>query len=361
MKLGILTYHRSHNYGALLQAVALRKALEKMGHDVHYVDYWPDYHVDMYRIISHKYLKSVNVPRKIKALVSTALRLPGILRRRQRFNKFIKRHIEPYCIPTSEHTDCIICGSDQIWRKQPGMDYRFNPVYFGAYDLNTDQYISYAASMGIINWNEQDKQLLKSWLCHFDKISVRETDLKKELDHIGVNDVEVSLDPTLLLSQEEWRKIITIPDKKDNPYILVYDLQGGVFDMEASERFANERNLKIKKLKGGAYGFIPHKDDCKTAGPEEMVRLIANAEYVFTSSFHGLVFSIIFQREFFASFVKNSGRASSLLSLIQLQERLIPPMTKDIPVKKNIDFKNVEEILSLQRNKSINYLRALEK
>ena len=361
MKVGILTYHRSHNYGALLQAMALRKSLEKLGHEVKYVDYWPEYHKDMYRILSKKALSSTPLSRKIKNVISVGLRLVPIMKRRRKFQSFISKHVDPYCAPVTESFDCIVCGSDQIWRKQDGLLGQFNPVYFGAGETKAAQYVSYAASMGIINLDETDKNNLKKWLSKFTQLSVRETDLKNELDAIGLRNVREVIDPTLLMDKEEWLRAIPIPKLSSKPYLVLYELLEGSFNMDAVERFAKDNNLEIKKLRGGAMNYFPKRGDYHTAGPEEMLSLIANASYVFTSSFHGLVFSIIHNKPFYASFVKNSGRAESLLSMINQSERLLPPNISNIPDIKAIDYKMVNRILSEKRKESIDFLAAIHK
>lgn len=104
------------------------------------------------------------------------------------FRKFIHSYIEPFCKPYScnEKYDVIIYGSDQIWRKQPGLKYRFNPVYFAGNILMADKHVSYAASMGIIDLCSEDYTFLKEKLSHFTKISVREKSLQDVIQHIGL-------------------------------------------------------------------------------------------------------------------------------------------------------------------------------
>lgn len=358
MKTGILTYHRSHNYGAVLQAVALRKVLEKLGHDARYLDYWPRYQRNMYKIIPRRVFNSLSGIRKVKYLISTGMRLPDILKRRRRFNKFIGEHISPFIIPVGERTDCIIFGSDQIWRKQPGLNYKLNPVYFGEGVNNTNMRVSYAASMGIINLTDEDKRNIWNWLHRFDSISVRESDLKDSLSEIGLTGIEVTLDPTLLISKEEWTKIIPMQNEEEKDrYLVVYDLQMKAFDMNAVREFAKRKNLSIKILKGSVDEVFPNEENMQTAGPAEMVRCIAKADYIFTSSFHGLVFSIIFRRPFYVSYIENGGRAESLLSMVNLDDRMIQAGEKYIPELGAIDYNKVDEILDLHREKSLDFLK----
>ena len=120
MKIGILTYHRSHNYGALLQAIALRKVLSDMGNEVFFIDYWPNYHRHMYALFSVKWL--INRPgRKSKLLYIKDCLLHCSVRkqRKQNFDLFISHFILPYISSCDDSYDVIVHGSDQIWRKQP--------------------------------------------------------------------------------------------------------------------------------------------------------------------------------------------------------------------------------------------------
>lgn len=359
MKIGILTYHRSHNYGALLQAVALREVLMRQGAQVFYVDYWPEYHKDMYRLFNQGNFWSVGTYQKIKYLISLALRSDKILLRRKRFSSFIAKYIQPYCRPLSSEMDYIVFGSDQIWRKQSGLGDKLNPVYFGEWDFGKAQLVSYAASMGIIKLNDSDRSDIKRWLNSFKGVSVREESLKKELENIGIKDVSLTLDPTLLLNKEEWVKILSIKDKdsEKQPYVVVYDLMRGSFAMEAIKKFATDHGYEVRVLTGSVEGYMPQKGYAKTAGPKEMVKIIAQSECVFTSSFHGLVFSIIFNKPFYAAFKQNAGRAESLLSIIGHQERLLSSGISVIPNLKEIDYDKVNERLGNLREHSLNFIK----
>lgn len=185
MKIGILTYHRSHNYGALLQAIALRHVLTGLGHDAYFIDYWPEYHADMYKLFSSIEFHSYSLFGKIKYIVKTAILSRNKIKRIKSFNRFIDRFITPHSLPTTESFDIIIYGSDQIWRKQPRIGYHFNPVYFGDNQFEAKKHITYAASMGNIkDLSPADEETIQKWLRHFSFISVRETDLQKNFQRL---------------------------------------------------------------------------------------------------------------------------------------------------------------------------------
>lgn len=358
MKIGILTYHRSHNYGALLQSIATRVVLEKLGHEVYYVDYWPGYHRRMYALIDEKIIFSWHIRRTYRYLKDKVICvLKCKKRRRANMNHFISLYIEPYCKPVSEQFDIILYGSDQIWRKQrEGVGY--NPVYFGDNTFRCNKHIAYAASMGILPDNEKDMNRIKALVSNLSRISVRETDLQNFLNDMGVDNVSVCIDPTLLLTAIQWDNIFRPKTESGERYILFYDLLPDSFTKAELVKFAHKHHCKLKVLYSAP---IPKEtpDEICTASPEDFINLIRNAEFVFTSSFHGLVFSITYKKTFLASFSKNSNRAESILQQLGLSEYLIPPMSAIPATVRPIDYAKVMGKIEELKKASVEYLAML--
>lgn len=357
MKIGILTYHRSHNYGALLQAIALRKVLSDMGHEVTFIDYWPDYHKHAYDSFSWERLRdSNNIKEALKYIKNFVLFPVSRKERIRNFNTFIDEYIAPYVSSMNYSYDLVIHGSDQIWRKQPEM-HTYNPVYFGKHQINTKRNISYAASMGILPVNDADKLLLKELLCHLDEISAREETLKNLVLELGY-ECRQDIDPTLFLTGKEWCDLLKISKKSTEGYVLYYKLLPDSFDEKKISLFAERHGLKLKIIHGSASRLKSEKN-ITTADPQHFVELIYNADFVFTSSFHGLVFSILFHKNFYASFSKNAGRAQSLLSAINQLDKLLLPKS-DFPGEySSINYDEVEILLSNYRDDSLKYLQEL--
>ena len=355
MKIGILTYHRSHNYGALLQAVALRYRLSQMGHKVYFIDYWPEYHRQMYALYSIRRALRYGIKGAIRYTWNAIAKYQRRKERYDSFRKFIQTYIEPYCAPYTdkEKYDVIVYGSDQIWRKQPGLSGRFNPVYFADNILRADKHIAYAASMGIVDLTEKDKGFLKNKLGKFTRISVRENNLSEALKEMGIQN-EVVLDPTLLLSSEEWERLTPIKRVYNEKYVLYYRLQAGAFDERAIENFAKGYGCKLLILEGSV--GKKKNNILSAASPTEFLSLMKNADYVFTSSYHGLLFSLMFHKEFYASFSANSSRAESILSKLNLTDRLLCPKSKFIPNSSPIDYEAVWEIFCKSKQTSISIL-----
>lgn len=355
MKIGILTYHRSHNYGALLQAIALRKMLSDMGHEVTFIDYWPAYHRHMYALFSFPWMMSrKGLKGKMSYLKSCINNRVYRKKRRDNFEKFISEYIEPYTSSETETYDIIFHGSDQIWRKQPEIG-TYNPVYFGKHQIQAKQKVSYAASMGILPENETDKLKFKDLLSNLDRISVRERDLLDSVVSLEYPDARQDIDPTLLLSSDDWISMFDLKKHETGEkYALYYKIKDS-FDVACLRRFAKSRGLKLKIIHSKATGKNTDYQ-VTTAGPKQFMDLIYNANFVFTSSFHGLVFSLLFHKPFFASFPRNSGRAASLLETLKISGRLLS-YKSDIPSDlQPVDYNMVDNTLNQLKTSSRNFL-----
>lgn len=354
MKIGILTYHRTYNYGGCLQALATRTILERMGHEVYYIDYWPQYHAEEYKLFNRQKYRNLSLKGKLRYIANYLMTYNSRKKRCINFEEYHKLFTYPFCKPTTETYDAIVYGSDQIWRKQQATK-TYNPVYFGVNDIKSRKHISFSASMGILPTSEEDKVIVKSYLSHLDSISVRESNLKRFIENLGFSGVFNSIDPTLMLTAEDWEAILPskrlIPDK----YILVYALWGGIFNIKDIRHYANTHDMKIVFLRGEA-NKRETEYELTTANPQTFLSLIKNAELVLSSSFHGLAFSILFHKEFLVSFNSNSERAKSLLAQVGLSERFILPHEK-LPLNLEvIDYDKVEQKLHVLRKEAKDYL-----
>lgn len=353
MKIGILSYHRSHNYGALLQGIALREVLVRAGHQVTFIDYWPAYHRHMYALFSFNWLLSrKGIGRKYKYLRDVILYYSFRKKRRENFDRFIKKYIEPYASSTNENYDVIVHGSDQIWRKQPEIR-KYNPVYFGKHQIRAKRKITYAASMGVLPQKESDKVILKDYMSYLDRISVREENLQILVRELGFSGVSHDIDPTLLLPMEYWINKFELK-RSEERFALYYRIQDS-FNMKELRSYVESKGLKLKVIHSKA-NCADSEENVTTAGPQEFLQLIFGADIVFTSSFHGLAFALNFHKPFFASFQKNGSRASSLLKQCDLEYRMVSPNTSIPSVEKTIDFSKVDCVLEGLRTSSMAYL-----
>ena len=210
----------------------------------------------------------------------------------------------------SKKYTAVMVGSDQLWSPS-GITSNFYNLMFA--DDNTVK-ISYATSFGVSQINPKYHKIYNTFLNRLDFISVRENSGKKIVEELSPNKAEVVCDPVILLDAEQWLK--EIPNKRlyDEPYIFAYFLGKSAEYRDAVTKFAKQKGLKIVTE--------PHMDSYNKAdenfgdytpfdiGPAEFVNLIRNAEYVFTDSFHGSVFSMLYQKQFLV-FNRYSDNSSS--------------------------------------------------
>ena len=356
MKIGILTYHRTYNYGGCLQALATRLVLEEMGHEVFYIDYWPSYHSDEYKILSFRKLFKLSGISKLKYLKHSLVSAKIKFEQRKIFEAYHEIFTYPYCKSMTDEFDLVIYGSDQIWRKQVAIN-AYNPIYFGNNNIVSKRHASYAASMGTLPSDNEDIVNVLGMLRRMDYISVREDDLKDFLLGNGFVNVVQVLDPTLLVESEKW--LISLrPSRYDGKkYILVYALWEDVFNIDSVKEFAKVARLEVKILHGN--GVCDSADGKKMIDPVGFIQLISNAQFVFTSSFHGLAFSIIFHRQFFVSIKQHSARVKSLLASLGLQSRFLPPMGKVPENMEAIDYELIARNLAKLKVHSMDYIRKM--
>ena len=230
MRIGILTFHRAINYGAFLQAFALKHYLESVGHHVEIVDYWPLGHANGYKLLNPNW-KHQNFIMIIKTLLAFILGYSRKKKRKDKMEYLVQKYFNLSLSPIYEKPeelssldyDCVVYGSDQIWWKStiPGYE-GFDPVYWGEYINPMIKKVTYAPSMGIIDLTQEDKLQIQKWLKNFDTISVREIELYQAIQGLTEKSISVVLDPVFLLSKEEWSKYC-VPINRSK-YILYYNL-----------------------------------------------------------------------------------------------------------------------------------------
>lgn len=362
MKIGILTYHRSHNYGALLQAYALITYLRGLGHETEIIDYWPDYHADDYKLIPN--FGSLSFKGKIKSILLVFIGFPKILRRTRQYKKVIKEQFNLHDKPEypnkkdikSVEYDVIIYGSDQIWRNQNYHLFKgFDDIYFGSHPLRATSKIAYAASMGVINLKDEDLVFLRSMMNNFDVISVREAELKKVLENVTAQEISLVLDPVFLLDKQKWKTLIS-GKKVQEKYILLYQLVPSEESVKLTDKLQGLYGYKVIEIQGRVNSLLFGSRYKQTESPFEFLSLIYNAEFVVSTSFHGAAFSLIFEKQFYAvGMGKNSGRLMSLLSSLEIENRYLLNI-ENANINDQIDYSHVNEKLGENREYSIAYL-----
>lgn len=359
MKIGILTYHRAHNYGAMLQAYALLTFLRDKGHNVELIDYWPEEHRIQYALI--KPIVGNNCVNRLKSFVVNTLTFISRYRRIRKFNLFENKFLNlgktirytTFDKKIIESYDCVIVGSDQIWRNvdSNGKYLGFDPIYFGQNIPQEVRCISYAASMGVIQLTDDDKNILTQYLSRFSRILVRENSLRNTLNELGFES-DVVLDPTLLLSKEQWNKLLPIRRFRKEKYVLYYELMPSKEALTFAKNKAKELGCKLL-IMDARISTLPKLGHISLASPIEFLQAIRDAEYIIATSFHGTAFSIIFEKQFLTTGLKkNSDRVVSLLSMLGIVENYQVDPIKMI----NTDYSKLSICLQDKRVYSENLL-----
>lgn len=361
---GIITFHRAINYGAILQTYALHKTLDNLKVENQVIDYYCDFIEKFYIPKNHSAIKRKGQS-KYKYLIKRILVSGTVNKKRKSFYKFGEKYLnlsKPYRTyeelkSANNDFSKFITGSDQV----------FSPTcagFDGAYFLtfaNHDKY-SYAASFGGNQLPEDKKEEYGKRFSDFNRFSVREAyglDILKEYGKDGV----VSLDPTLLLDFEEWDKIAE-PIKNDK-YILIFNVNHPISDIDFAKKLGKEKGYKVLFISDSFLNKIDGVEKITAVSPGQFLSYIKNAEYVVTNSFHGTVFSIIFGKKFFVELnssasgkTKRNHRAEGIMNILGISGREIINCKND-HIEDEIDYKAVKETIKKERVNSIRYLKEI--
>lgn len=339
MKIGTLTFHQSTNYGGVLQAFALQKAISTCGAACEIANY---------RCMP---IWKGNYPLKnctdIRSFASALLRVIPQNVKNRNFKNFRDKYMK---ISNNEYTretlsimnndyDKFVVGSDQIWRNS----LTDNDLTYFLDFTDSDKKYSYAASLGTVELEEDQRKCCKKYLSDFTGISVREEVSKTCLEKILDREVMWHVDPVFLLGKEEWEKMIC--DRKvKKPYIFVFRLhEDKVYDF--AKKLSKQTELSVVSLEVNMKGMKGAKKDY-FASVEDFLNYIYYADYVVTDSFHGTSFSLIFNKQFYTFLQSNkngmNGRLSSLLKLVGCESRKVISESDYDIVTDKIDYKKVE-------------------
>ena len=376
MKIGVVTYFNIKNYGSALQAYSLKTICNKLGHDVVFLNVQENNPI--YKIAHKLHVGFVTLAKC--TLYSTARKThkeirnlkhkskSGISREATNmFNAFLAEqlpnmNIGRTALKKSAHTEIFgtfICGSDQIWSPLS--------VHLSGYKYLSfaprEKRIAYAPSFGVEAVPDYNKTFVRKKLLGFEDISVRENqgaEIVKGL--IGI-DAPVVLDPTMLLSGNEWRTLYReyTPHNENGKYALCYFFdEPEVNIVEEIAGYSKKNNLKMLVLSSGNVQLISNGAQLVHAGPWEFLRYIDEAECVFTNSFHGSVFSILFGRPLkvfgrkHSDAVKQTSRIDTLLETTQLHECMCFSSKEGIIPENTV---KAEERLNSRRDSSMAYIK----
>ena len=358
LKVKMLTFHNAENYGATLQAYALKETLKELGTNPSFVNYENKAILEDYKLIRANSLKS---------FFSSLWFLSRNLKRKRSFKSFSDRYLDTNTKKYTEISkiaqdiedkDVFVAGSDQIWN--PELTNGLSDIY--TLNFKTDKNVKrviYGASLGNEELLQKHSLDFKTKTEKLDYISVREQGIIKPLENTCGKKVEQVIDPTLLLDKSDWDTLISsnsIVDLKGKKYILVYTL----FESDEVTKIANymSKITGLKVIHFRKYNAYNNEYmNLYTKGPIEFVNAFKNAEYVITNSFHGTVFSIIYEKCFYSVLPKErAGRIKDLLNTLNLTSRIVNN-TEDINFEERLDYTFAKKRIEEMKNQSIEYLK----
>lgn len=323
MKIGILTFHCAHNYGAVLQAYGMLEFLKSLNHEAYIIDYRPESVVKCYRRSNNRDWLSKNPKQCFLRLINYVSTLRIRHHRWDKFQNFIKNKLclFPYhVVDDLNNFDAIIIGSDQVWSPNHtgGM---YDNLYFGV--GLTCRVIAYGVSNSQSRLEEKEKRFLASHLSKFSALSVREREFRDMLQPFSKIDIQVVADPTILAGHSVFDKIAKVSIRK-RPYVVTYEIRSHQEVYNIAKKIADHMNADLIELTNCIQDS--HRPTMvEDASPEEFVGYIKEAAFVVTTSFHGTVFSLLYKKAFFAIRQNTVAdiRIGSLLCALNMEDRFI--------------------------------------
>lgn len=293
MKVSILTFQFAHNYGALLQAYALKKYIECLGHIVNIAPYYPEWAQKEYAI--SPFAKGLSARKRVRL----AIQYPRRKLLARAFHLFQEenlglhktfstiKELEDYL----NKFDCVIFGSDQIWNDRITGD---TNAYYGG-NITTTR-ISYAASLGSFSLTPKQEQKLNFFLPRFKAISVREYTTEEKLKELIDKPIKTVTDPVFMLNSKEWEALCK-PIAVNSRFMFLYFLHQDQYLLDHAIQYANEHGLTIYEAHPTLARFNRGCKVLSYVGPQEFLWLIKNAECICTNSFHAVSFCVIFKKK----------------------------------------------------------------
>lgn len=350
-KIAVITVHDFNgNFGSTIQACSLCEYLNELGHEPFLINYIPE-SLSGFPRIRKKLLDLAKYPLRASRFIRFRRYWKPRISLSQRYSTFNELKAHP------PQADIYMVGSDQVWNN-------FYPCgKDGAYYLefiDSSEKYAYSASLGSL-FPPEDLENLQRKLTGFKRISVRERASSEQLKSVGVK-AEYTLDPIFLYDRTHYLQNCPPLPKNFGNYLLVY----GIYDtsdndmlFKMAQRYANKHGLKTIGV-GYCTRHYPYDHHLYTPGPHDFIRLIQEADFVLTHSFHGIAFSILLNTRFGClEPTVSSLRIRNILETAGLESRMVSSMAEMEHFEASIDFSLVNQKIETMRQYSRNYLQEI--
>ena len=384
MKIGIITFHFPYNCGAALQCLALQTKLEELGHTVSIINYRPWYHQNRYTPLKNPIYyagkrfrdPADNVAKRVWHATDGFLRTvhswrtyPQVSKKEVRFRSFVQKYLHETPVYRSltqlqknpPPCDVYIAGSDQLWNSRLTCG-DFDSAYFLNFGSPNTGRMTYSVGTNFSGL-EHPENVLRELLKNLNVISLREVKwLPVVQQAAGTIPVHVDVDPTLLLTAEQYSRFL--PEQmpaEPEPYILTYTMTGEAQEKayQAARMLSERSGIKLLDVCGDPIKANLQVADNRLCGPDEFLKYVQNAAYVVTNSFHGTVFSIIFQKKFITiPHAQTGNRVTELLDKLGLSDRYQERVDSAVEqIVEEVDYASVFEELNRLRDESVIFLQ----
>lgn len=364
-KVGIITQHRVVNYGSALQAYALQKKITDLGYSCEVIDYYPERFTPLGMLQRIKNKGHALEKSFLLRMAARVVIMPSYIVRFHRFHRFIFKYLNlTQKTYTSEEElekenfnyDVFCTGSDQVWNY--GWNEKIEYPYFLAFAPKSARKISYAASFGKSELEPFEVDETRRLLTRYNEVSVRELSGVSIVKRLGIPTCVNVLDPTLLLTGDEWRNIAS--DKHIcEKYILTYNLNRNPKIDAYARGLSQQTGFQVRYLTYQFHEFYKHGKMCCNPNVEDFLSLIDGAQYIITDSFHATAFSLNFNKEFVIVYPgKYSTRLQSILSILGLTSRVARDEKDMSIISSKIDYAHVNELLATERMRSLAWLKS---
>ncbi|TCS74140.1 MULTISPECIES: polysaccharide pyruvyl transferase family protein [Lachnospiraceae] len=367
--IGIITFHGSHNHGSVLQAYATQQATNQLGFQSEIINFRMKSQKQYYALYQTKY----GVMRFFRNLL--LLPVHGARKKRYiKFEKFINTFYQlsgqELCTyedlkSIDEKYDVYLAGSDQIWSNLipefKGSTIDYTDAYFLSF--TSKKKVSYASSIGEIS--EEDLNKKKDLLRRFSYITTREAAGAEKLSAIVEHPVETVLDPTFLLTKQDWKRLESKKELVKGKYILLYTLKGirpGIQWGKHLVLLGKKLGMKVVCVSPFFPIMYPGVENLINVGPCDFLNLISHAQLVFTDSFHGTAFSINYNKPFYSLNMHGSrdARKTGIISMVGLEERILTSFEQIEQIQEyNLDYSKSEIVLNEKRKESFSILKSM--
>lgn len=341
-RVGLITFHDTLNYGSILQAYSLYKAIESLNYDITLIDYKCS-SIGI-RESTYKWSDCLTWKDYIKSILYSKT----LTRRKDNFWQFMNQNMKVSEAFTRENIgqanelfEIFMVGSDIVW----GLEITKNDYTYMLDFVNDKIRLAFSSSIGC-KWEKNDEKDIQKYLSKFADITVRERDAADWVENLIHREIQVTCDPTMLWTADFWRSFTSIVYKSKKKYVIAYMSTDDRKSVRDAICYGKKNKLSVYYISFGK--IVPGVKTIRPESFQEWLTLLADAEVIFTASYHGLLFSLYFEKKFFYYNRGNRSRMVSLANELDIHHR--EGTDNNIQLDRLIDYSKVRKILDRKRN-----------